>query len=113
MTTAVALVEPPATSTFQIRVDSARSSVTVVAHGCLDERGSDLLRDALRPLVLTEESGVLLDLADVAEVHPATVAMLVHLRNQGLRITCLHPSPAVERVLEATGAALILGLSPA
>jgi anti-anti-sigma regulatory factor len=109
----MALIEARVPGTFEITVDTAGSLLTVVAHGYIDEAGSDLLRDVLRALVVLGKPEVRVDLADVVEVHPAAVRMLVHLRQVDLRVTCVHPSPAVTRALQTTGAALILGLSPA
>jgi anti-anti-sigma regulatory factor len=51
------------------------------------------------------------DLSEVTELDPSAVTALLRAR-QAQPLRCVNPSDAAERVLRATGAALVLGVSP-
>jgi anti-anti-sigma regulatory factor len=105
----VTVVDPLRTS-HAVDVTRTVSFAVVQPKGLLDRAAGQPLEDAL--LALDGEPLVLLDLSEVSQLDAAIVAMLLRLRQQGVPLRCIAPSPAAESVLRATGASMVLGLSP-
>jgi len=106
---AVTVVDPLRTS-YAVDVTRTASFAVVRPKGLLDRAACQPLEDAL--LALDTEPLVLLDLSEVSQLDAAGVAMLLRLRQQGVALRCIDPSLAAESVLRATGASMVLGLSP-
>jgi anti-anti-sigma regulatory factor len=71
---------------------------------------------ALRPLLepaIADGRDLVIDLAAVTDLATSAVGALLRVRHAGLRVTCINAQPAALAVLRGTGAALLLGVSPA
>jgi anti-anti-sigma regulatory factor len=100
----------PLPSALAVDVTRTASRAVVRPKGVLDRAAGQPLADAL--ITLRAEPVVLVDLSEVSQLDAAVVAMLLRLRQRGILLRCIDPSPAAERVLRATGASMVLGLSP-
>ena len=105
----VTLVDPLRTASA-IEVTRTGSFAIVQPKGSLDRTACQPLAHAL--VQLATERLVLLDLSEVPQLDAAVVATLLRLRAQGVRLRCTDPSPGAQSVLRATGASMVLGLSP-
>jgi len=97
-------------SDFAVDVTRTGSLPLIQPKGLLDGPAGKPLEATLLEFASAPE--VLLDLSEVRQLDAAVVAMLLRLREQGVRVRCIEPSPAAESVLQATGAAMVLALSP-
>jgi anti-anti-sigma factor len=100
---------------LDVRVEQADERVTVIAaEGELDLASADLLRDAL--LGQLEKTTVVLELGKIEFCDSTGLRVLVEAHRvagaHGTALRLAAPSPAIERVLELTGANAVLHTYP-
>lgn len=102
----------PAIEGASLDVTPGPEATTISLGGEIDLTNVDLINDALDKVIASAPSRLVVDLASVEFMDSSGLAVLVGLARRVPDVAVRNPSPIIRRMIEATGLADYLRLTP-